>query len=72
MKSGFTSVKLLLISLANVSITLRCLINGGAGGEGGQNKRGGGRKSFQNLINGGGRKLKKRLKMLIKRWKEQK
>ena len=50
----------------------------------GQNKRaggkgwGGGRKNFQNLINGGGRnkwggrKLKKRLKMLVKRWKEQK
>ena len=55
-----------------------CLITGGVGG-GGQNKRGG-RKNFQNLINvgieinggGGGRKLKKRLKMLIKQWKEQK
>ena len=53
-----------------------CLITGGVGG---QNKRGG-RKNFQNLIKvgieinggGGGRKLKKRLKMLIKQWKEQK
>ena len=55
--------------------TLRCLINGGV------RIKSGGRKNFQNLINGGveingggggGRKLKKRLKMLIKRWKEQK